>query len=317
MSSRPDELERPTSSVAPAWLLQRELALCPCGCIGKRSKAGFIDKTISGASSVLRQALFTDDIAAQPGLLQRLDPRVKAITTLAIVIAAAMVRNIPVLVGMYVVALLLAMASMIPVGYFIKRVWLFIPIFTGIVVLPATFSFITHGHIVVPLGHWFGRRVGLTSQGLRSAGLIVIRVATSISFVVLVALTTTWTRLLAALRSMLLPRMFILVLGMAYRYVFHLLGSVTDMYEARKARTVHADNVVRSGRAFVSATAGTMFGKAHAMSEEVYQAMVSRGYTGQARTISAFRIRPIDLAWLTCCAIAIALVLGVDRAIGR
>jgi cobalt/nickel transport system permease protein len=317
VSAPPDELARTTSSVTPAWLLEREVALCPCGCIGKRSKANFIDKTIAGASGVLRQALFTDDIAAQPGLLQRLDPRVKAITTLALVIAAALLRNIPVLVGMYLVALLLAVASKISVTYFIKRVWLFIPIFTGIVVLPATFSFVTHGHIVVPMGHWFGHRVGLTSQGLRSAGLIVVRVATSISFVVLVALTTTWTRLLAALRAMLLPRMFILVLGMAYRYVFHLLGSVTDMYEARKARTVQADNAVRSGRAFVSATAGTMFGKAHAMSEEVYQAMVSRGYTGQARTMSAFKIRAIDVAWVVCCAIVIALVIRVDRAIGR
>ena len=317
MSAPPDELTRTTSPVTPTWLLQRDVALCPCGCVGKRSKAKFIDKTIAGASSVLRQALFTDDIAAQPGLLQRLDPRVKAITTLALVVAAALVRNIPVLVVLYVTALLLAVASKISLSYFIKRVWLFIPIFTGIVVLPATFSFVTHGHVVVPLGHWFGHRVGLTSQGLRAAGLIVVRVATSISFVVLLALTTTWTRLLAALRAMLLPRMFILVLGMAYRYVFHLLGSVTDMYEARKARTVQADNVVRSGRAFVSATAGTMFGKAHAMSEEVYQAMVSRGYTGQARTLSAYRIRAIDVAWVACSAMLIALVIGVDRAIGR
>jgi cobalt/nickel transport system permease protein len=317
VSSRTDELVRQASSVTPEWLLQREVALCPCGCIGKRSKVSFIDKTISGASSVLRQALFTDDIATRRGLLQRLDPRVKTITTLAIVIAAALVRNIPVLVVLYAAALLLAITSKIPLGYFIKRVWLFVPIFTGIVVLPATFSFVTHGHIVVPLGHWFGHRVGLTSQGLRSAGLIVIRVATSISFVVLLALTTTWTRLLAALRSMLVPRMFVLVLGMAYRYVFHLLGSVTDMYEARKARTVQADNVVRSGRAFVSATAGTMFGKAHAMSEEVYQAMVSRGYTCQAQTFSAFRIRAIDVAWIACCALSIVLVVGVDRAIGR
>ena len=317
MSAPADELARTTSSVTPSWLLQRELGLCPCGCVGKRSKATFIDKTIAGASSVLRQALFTDDIAAQPGLLQRLDPRVKAITTLALVIAAALLRNIPVLVALYVTTLFLAVASKISVSYFIKRVWLFVPIFTGIVVLPATFSFVTHGHIVVPLGHWFGQRVGLTSQGLRAAGLIIIRVATSISFVVLLALTTTWTRLLAALRAMLLPRMFVLVLGMAYRYVFHLLGSVADMYEARKARTVQAANVVRSGRAFVSATAGTMFGKAHAMSEEVYQAMVSRGYTGQARTLSAFKIRAIDVAWVGCCAIVIALVVGVDRAIGR
>ena len=45
------------------------------------------------------------------------------------------------------------MTSGLPLGFFIKRVWLFIPIFTGIVVLPATFSFITHGDIVVPLWH--------------------------------------------------------------------------------------------------------------------------------------------------------------------
>ena len=46
-------------------------------------------------------------------------------------------------------------------------------------------------------------RVGLTSQGLRAAGLIVMRVATSISLVVLLTLTTPWTRLLAALRALL------------------------------------------------------------------------------------------------------------------
>jgi cobalt/nickel transport system permease protein len=308
---------RQQSSGTPRWLLEREVALCPCGCIGKRSKANFIDKTITGASSVMRQALFTDEIAAQRGLMQRLDPRVKAITMLALVVTTALIRNIPVLIGIYVLALVLAAASAISVPYFIKRVWLFIPIFTGIVVLPATFSFITPGHVVLPLGNWFGHRVGLTSQGLRSAGLIVIRVAASISLVVLVALTTTWTTLLAALRSMFLPRMFILVLGMAYRYVFNLLGSVTDMYEARKARTVQVDNAVKSGRAFVSATAGTIFGKAHAMSEEVYQAMVSRGYTGHPRTLSAFRVKAFDIAWVVGCAIVIGVTLGVDHVSGR
>jgi len=317
VSTETAQITKGRPSATPAWMLQREVALCPCGCIGKRSKANFIDKTITGASTLMRQALFTEDIAAQPGLLQRLDPRVKVTTMFALVITAALVRNIAVLVGLYFVAVLLAAASSISVPYFLNRVWLFVPIFTGIVVLPAAFSFITPGHIVVPMGHWFGHRVGLTSQGLRSAGLIVIRVAASISFVVLVALTTTWTRLLAALRSMRLPRMFILVLGMAYRYVFHLLGSVTEMYEARKARTVQVTSTARSGRAFVSATAGTVFGKAHAMSEEVYQAMVSRGYTGHPRSLSAFKIRATDVAWIVACAIGVCLVIGVDHAIGR
>ena len=86
------------------------------------------------------------------------------------------VRHIPVLVAMYAGTLVLAAASGLSLSFFIKRVWLFIPIFTGIVVLPATFSFITPGDIVVPFGTWFGHPVGMTSQGLTSAGLIVTRV---------------------------------------------------------------------------------------------------------------------------------------------
>jgi len=31
----------------------------------------------------------------------------------------------------------------LPVGFFVKQVWLFVPIFTGIVVLPATLSWLT------------------------------------------------------------------------------------------------------------------------------------------------------------------------------
>ncbi|HEY0398890.1 MAG TPA: cobalt transporter CbiM [Acidimicrobiia bacterium] len=305
------------ASATPAWLLGAEVGLCPCGCIGKRRKGSFVEKTLDGGAGLLRQAMFSDDTAAEPGLLQRIDPRVKLASLLGLLLTAAVVRNIPVLVAMYLATIGLAAASRLPVGFFVKRVWLFIPIFTGIVVLPATFSFITHGHIVVPLGTWFGHRVGLTSQGLHTAGLMVTRVATSISLVVLLTLTTPWTKLLAALRSLLVPRMFVLVLGMAYRYLFHLLGSVTDMYTARKARMVGAETDVASGRAFVAAGAGALFGKAQALSEEVHMAMVSRGYTGEARGLSRFRMRAVDSAWSAACLVAAVLVIGGDRALGR
>jgi cobalt/nickel transport system permease protein len=301
----------------PRWLTEPEVGLCPCGCIGRRKKGSFVDKTIEGSAGVLRQAMFSEDMAAGSGLLQRLDPRVKVVSLLGLLIAASLVRHIPILVALYLGTLVLAGASGVSIGFFIRRVWLFIPIFTGIVVLPATFSFITPGNIVVPLGDWFGHEVGLTSQGLRSAGLIVSRVATSISLVVLLTLTTPWAKLLAALRALFVPRMFILVLGIAYRYVFHLLNAVTDMYTARKARTVGLENDIAGGRRFVSASAGALFGKAHALSDEVYLAMLSRGYTGDARSITRFRVRPIDIAWAATCLVTIMLTLGVDRVLGR
>jgi cobalt/nickel transport system permease protein len=310
----------PSRSTAPTpkWLVSGEVALCPCGCIGKRKKGSFVEKTLEGASNVMRQAMFSDDVAAQEGLLQRIDPRVKIVSLFGLLIVAALVRNIPTLVAMYVGTLVLAMLSALPLGFFVKRVWLFIPIFTGIVVLPATFSFITPGHIVLPVWHWSGHAVGITTQGLRAAGLIVIRVATSVSIVVLMTLTTPWTKLLASLRALLVPRIFILIVGMAYRYIFLLLNSVTDMYTSRKARTVGNDQGdYREGRRFVSATAGALFGKAHNLSEEVHMAMVSRGYRGDAKTLSGFALRATDIVFLIACAAAAALILGGDRLLGR
>jgi cobalt ECF transporter T component CbiQ len=305
-----------TTTTTPSWLVESEVGLCPCGCIGRRTRTNFVDKTIGGASSLLQRVIFAEDAAANRGLLQRVDARIKIVTLLSLVVTASLVHHIPVLLVMYLATLPLAAASRLSVGFFVRRVWLFIPVFTGIVVLPATFSFITDGHIVVPLGHWFGHRVGLTGQGLRSAGLIVVRVATSISLVVLLTLTTSWANLIAALRSLRVPRVFVLVLGMAYRYLFVLLDSVSDMYVARKARTVGRESAV-AGRAFVGATAGALFGKAHALSEEVYAAMTSRGYTGNPRSISDFRIRGIDLRWIAACGLVGTLVLWWDHVLGR
>ena len=306
-----------TGTATPAWLLEADVAMCPCGCIGRRKKGSFVEKTLAGGADVLRQAMFSEDTARGGGLLQRLDPRVKVVSLLALLVVAALVRHVPVLLAMYLVTLTLAAASGLPIGFFVKRVWLFIPVFTGVVVLPATFSFVTPGEVVAPLWHWHGHPVGLTRQGLVGAGLIVARVATSVSLVVLLTLTTPWTRLLAALRALAVPRIFILVIGMAYRYLFLLLNSVTDMFEARKARTVAAEVDVKAGRRFVSAAAGTLFGRSYELAEEVHQAMLARGYRGNARTLERFAPAALDAAWVAACVAVALVVLGGDRLLGR
>jgi cobalt ECF transporter T component CbiQ len=196
-----------------------------------------------------------------------------------------------------------------------KRVWLFVPIFTGVVVLPATLNVVTSGHVVWSWGTWFGREVGVTSQGLHAAGLVVSRVAVSISLVALLTLTTAWPRLLAALRALLLPRIVVLLLAMTYRYVFVLLDAVDEMYTARKARTVNVGEG-REHRRFVAATAGALFGKAHALSDEVHQAMVSRGWNGSAQTLRPGSLRLLDAVWAGACVAVAATALLVDRTVG-
>src|SRR5882757_9461821 len=93
----------PTSDAlaTPRWLLQTELGLCPCGCIGKRSKGSFIAKTLAGASGIMRQAIFSEDVAARRGLLQRVDARVKVVTLVGLLIAVALVHSLPLLALAY------------------------------------------------------------------------------------------------------------------------------------------------------------------------------------------------------------------------
>jgi cobalt/nickel transport system permease protein len=301
------------ATATPEWLLAPQPGLCPCCTIGTRRRGGFVARTLDGATALLRSALFAEDAAGRDGLLQRLEPRAKVLAAAALLVAVSLVHHLPVLGGAYLGTLALALGSRLPLGAFVRRVWLFIPIFTGVVVLPATLSFVTPGHVVLPFGSWFGHPVGITSQGLRAAGLLVLRVATSVSLVVLVTLTTTWTRLLAALRALLVPRLFVTVLAMAYRYLFHLLGAVTDMYEARRARTVGADARGRLGRATVAATAGALFGKAHALSEEVHLAMVARGFVGDVGTLRPTRVRSRDVAVALVLVVAGAAMVVVDR----
>lgn len=305
------------ATLAPAWLLAPDPGICPCVPIGRRKRGSFLEKTLGGGARLLRQVMFSQDTAVRAGVLQRLDPRVKLVGMLVLLVALGLVHHLTVLVAAYAATLLLAAASRLPLGSFVKRVWLFVPIFTGVMLLPATLSIVTPGDVVVQLWTSDGRPGGLTAQGLASAGLVVARVACSVSLVVLVTLSTPWVRLLAGLGALGVPRIFVLIIGMAYRYVFLLLGTVTDMYTARKARTVSPRTHQSGSRAFLAASTGAVFGKAHHLSEEVHQAMVARGYRGDAHTVTAFRLTAIDLAAAVATLLCAVAVYGGDRLLGR
>ena len=301
-----------TATPVPAWLLQQDVAMCPCGCIGKRRKGSYLAKTLDGGARLLQQVMFGEDVAGGPGLLQRIDPRVKLVSLLVLLVVGGLAHSMVTLAVMYVLALALAAASALPVGFFVKRVWLFVPIFTGIAVLPATLSIVTPGDVVLTLWHWHGTPQGFTAQGLVAAARVVCRVAVSISLVVLLTLTTPWVRLLAALRGLGVPRIFILVVGMAYRYLFLLLGTLTDMFQARQARTPGTPAHDASARAFVGAGVGTLLGKAAHLSEEVHQAMVARGFRGDATTLDRPGLRRVDAVYAVLVALAAAALMWGD-----
>jgi cobalt/nickel transport system permease protein len=237
-----------------------------------------IEHTLHGIAETIERALFAEEISMRAGLLQSLDARVKLITTLALILAVGLSRSLGVLVGLYLLALVLAWRSAIPADFFIKRVWLVLPFFTGFIVLPALF--ITPGPALVhlPLG------LVITSTGAQTVLFLLLRVSASVSFSLLLILTTPWNTVLSALSVLRIPDEIVLILGMTYRYIFVLLRSANDMFLSRQSRVVGRLSGGEE-RKIVAASMGTLLNRSINLSSEVYLAMVSRGFRGKVRTL--------------------------------
>jgi len=248
---------------------------------------GFIERTLGDISHTFEQSVFAEEIARRPGLLQAIDPRVKVLSLIALLIAVGLSRSLPVIVGLYAVALILARLSLVPMGFFVKRVWLFMPFFTGVIALPALF--ITPGPPLVQLP--FG--LVITQTGAQTALFLLMRVSTSVSLGILLILTTQWNTVLKALGVLRIPDVFVLILGMTYRYIYLLLHTTNDMFLSRESRVVGRLSSAEERR-IIAASAGTLLSKSLHLSSEVYLAMQSRGFRNTPRTMDTFKMRGSD-----------------------
>jgi cobalt/nickel transport system permease protein len=279
----------------------------------KRHKPGFVEKTLGDITHNIEQAVFTEENARRPGFLQSFDPRLKLVLFGGLLVTTGLAHNVATIVLIYAFTLVLAYVSQIPFDFFLKRVWLGIPFFAGIVVLPSLL--LIPG---VPLVAWpipaTSFVITISVQAVAGAVVFVTRVGASVSLAVLLVITTPWADLLKALAVLHVPEVFVLILGMTYRYIFLFLRTLDNMLLSRKSRTV---GVTSGGeqRQWVVASIGVLLGKSFQMSNEVYQAMLSRGFSGRVRTLDDYRMKPRDWAMgaVTCVLIAAALVF--DRRI--
>ena len=259
-------------------------------------KNNFIEHSLVGTLSFLKESIFADEIASKKALLQSLDPRIKVVTFLFFIIQILFTRDLPVLFYFYALCLLLTYFSGISLGFFLKRTWVFIPLFSLFIALPALFSIFTPGEALITLKI---ARVSfiITRPGALGAALFVMRVITSVSFVVLLSLTTRHFELLKVLRVFKVPLVFVMALGMCYRYIYLFIEIIENTYLAIKSRVgtrVH----YKKGQHIVAWNMATLWKRSYQLNEEVYQAMLSRGYRGEPLLWNDLKVKVKDWFWL-------------------
>jgi cobalt/nickel transport system permease protein len=271
------------------------------------ARTAFLDKTLLSVARIAEQSLFSEQYANQRGLLQSLDIRFQLVTFLFILVLLSFLHAPQSLWLAYGASLALAALSRIPLWFFVKRVWLFVPLFSAAIVLPAMLNVITPGEpvaVLVRLSRSYSwgpytvpAEISVTRQGMEGAMVFVSRVAASVSFAVLFTLSRRWSDIFAGLRALSVPRAFVMTLSMTERYVFVYLRLIQDMYRARKSRTIRAfpPGVERN---WTASRIGVTFKKSVEMSADVYSAMLSRGFQGEFRSVDRFRSSLLDYIWL-------------------
>jgi cobalt/nickel transport system permease protein len=264
-------------------------------------RGNFLERNIKGLHAAMDRAIYAEQSSDRGGLLQGIDPRVKVVGLIALIVAAALEARLWPLAAILALATALAMLSHITPWMLARRVWAGAFLFSGAIAIPALF--LTPGREV-----WSG----ITETGLRTGAFLLLRVEASATLALLLVLTTPWMHVLKALRVLRVPVLLVVILGMTCRYILLLLEAAHEMLDARKSRMVGVLDRPTSRRMAVSA-GGVLFQRTSQLSSDVYLAMLSRGFRGEVYLLDDFEMQTRDWA----AAFAFAATAGLAIWAGR
>jgi cobalt/nickel transport system permease protein len=228
-----------------------------------------------------------DALARKETAIHGIHPVVKLLTTviyLTVIISFGR-YEVSALLPFIIYPVLIFIYAELPVIPFIKRMLVIEPFIIGVGILNPLFDnhSINLGGIVVSAG-WITFLSIFIKGGL-----------TALVGILLIA-TTGMDKLAAAMRMLKIPKIFVLQLLLTYRYISLLTEEVLRMLRAYFLRAPGQKGVhLNAWGSF----AGNLLLRAFERAQQVYQAMVLRGFTGEYNAGKVQGIRLKDLAFLS------------------
>jgi cobalt ECF transporter T component CbiQ len=262
------------------------------------------DRTLEEMSTLLGAGVEAERAADADGWLQRRDPRAKLAAALMLLLAAALVHGLAGLAALYLVTLVAAATSRLPLGRMLRREWLITAVFTGVVAAPALFTAVTPGAALIRLPGG----LAISAAGVETASRLLLRAVLSIHIALTLTQSTPWHRVLRGLRGLGIPATAVMVLSMCHRYIYLLVAGAREMLLGREARRVGRLSGAAARRQ-MTASAGALLLRSQETGAAVHAAMTARGYRGEPRDMAAMRWRARD--WALCAATTLLFLMVV------
>jgi len=239
---------------------------------------------------------YLDRLSFQDTFVHRLDPITKLLATVAFIITVVSFPKYEIkgLLPFFLFPVLLLTIGDIPLKFIIKKILIVSPFAVFIGILNPVFDSETR-YVLWGVG---------ISGGWISFLSIMIKFVLTIGAALLLIATSSFPGVCRALQRLGLPDIFISQLMFLYRYLFVLMEETMKIVRARDMRSF--GNKGTGSRTFIGIV-GVLLIRTIERAERIYNAMLSRGFTGKIIASRKVKFGFQDMAFL---AIALAAALG-------
>ncbi len=276
-------------------------------------KIPFLERGIVHLAGLIKNGYAQWNFSSQRGFFQRVDARVKVLFLLFFIVIVSLKGNVLPEMCIFIFVFMLTLFARLSILKLYRRVLLLGFVFGFLVALPSTFNVITTGEVIMPIvrlpksyDFWIYHipaEIGLTREGTYGVVMLTLRVINSLSLSFLVLYTTPFHDIIRALKVLKVPDSFLMIITLCYKYILIFSKAVEDMYLAKKSRIVREPKH-DGAREWIAGCMAFIFRKSRLKCEEVFRAMIGRGFSDSIRFCGFGKMRMAD--W--CAAIFLFLI---------
>jgi energy-coupling factor transporter transmembrane protein EcfT len=297
----------------PLFLLTRSI---PGSFKQGKGKVPFLERGMDHLAGVIRNGYAQWECSSQNGFFQRIDARVKVLFLLFFILIVSLKRDVLPETCICFFVFVLTLFSRLSILKVYRRVLLLGFVFGFLVALPSAFNVITRGEIILPIvrlpksyNFWIYHipaDIGLTREGIDGVAMLTLRVINSLSLSFLVLYTTPFHEVIRALKLLKVPDSFLIIMTLCYKYIFIFSKTVEDMHLAKKSRVVRELNHAEA-REWIAGRMAFIFRKSRLKCEEVFKAMIGRGFSDSIKFYGFGKMRMAD--WFAAIFLFFAAIL--------
>lgn len=236
-----------------------------------------------------------DDFQTKNSHIHKLDSRVKLGITLLFILSNVLLPD-----GAWgafglswVLFLVIHILSKISLGFTLKRSLIAIPFALAAVTIVFTLPGAPLAKFTI--GRW---DLSISDVGLIRFMSILLRSWLSVQAAILLTATTKFPDMAHSLRHLGAPMILITIISFMYRYIFVLSDEAVRLLRARTARSAKKSGQKSPPITWHARIAGNMIGqlflRSYERSDQVYNAMLARGFQGEFLTLTPHKMANTD-----------------------